>query len=774
MRPYSFLTYLMAASLILALVGLPPAWPVQAAGGSNQFGYNISLFTVVMPPNPADNNAWIEINTSGTAILTNSDNDSTGAIPLGFDFKYYENTYTQVYLNANGIVSLNPIANGNNVNTTIPLDEQPNALIAAFWDDLAVGGEYNSGAVYYQRIGAYPDRKFVIEWDGVTRLGGTETLTFEVVLYEGSGIIDIKYKTVSGVINQSTIGIEDSDGVEGIQIACNGTAINGFTLQSLAGIRFNFPGASYRLKALPPFKSGFLRNRTLTLPVTVKNTSDPSYPADIYNVTASRVGGATDWTVTLLDQNGAALTDSSDPDSTPDTGQVPSGESRTVQVRMTAPGSAAIGDYLLLNLTFTSAGAPTKSYTVSLQGAISAPLLQVYSSLTGGALLRATNATLGFNKPVSSQPDYYYSLATVPMLKKYHYFTTWVVGSGAHYDLRYSTINLVSAASPTVFTLVENADNTFDQSARATVAPNGTVGIVFTRSINQLNSTNQNMYFARIAQNGTLLGSPVNITNNSNSGTTSDQGIPFFSNGNIIATQDGNFVITWVKSELYPDAAIHQDIGRAAYNASSGAEVTAPGYLTSATASVSYTNPSLVLLNSGNQSFLVYLRNESTNPTNPITLRGQLLNSSGGKVGGEMNLGAAKADKLDAVQLTGGNVLSAWIDQDTLQAGYGVWTTGGSTVQAPAALNSPDSHGVDQVAVTYDEYGHGIVTWSNRQNDRLYYALLNGSGGVITPPMIQLTSQGIGEKIHLGSGTSSAAFLEDPIEFTAYLPFGRR
>jgi hypothetical protein len=76
--------------------------------------------------------------------------------------------------------------------------------------------------------------------------------------------------------------------------------------------------------------------------------------------------------------------------------------------------------------------------------------------------------------------------------------------------------------------------------------------------------------------------------------------------------------------------------------------------------------------------------------------------------------------------------------------------------------------------VTYDQHGHGIVTWSNRQSDRLYYTLLGASGQSITPPMIQLASPAAGQKIHLGSGTFSPAYLEDPIIWRLRLPVVRK
>ena len=62
-----------------------------------------------------------------------------------------------------------------------------------------------------------------------------------------------------------------------------------------------------------------------------------------------------------------------------------------------------------------------------------------------------------------------------------------------------------------------------------------------------------------------------------------------------------------------------------------------------------------------------------------------------------------------------------------------------------------------------------------RYYSRMYYALVDGSGALLTPPMIQRNAaEGTAIHIDLGSSTFSTAFLTDAIVFPLYLPLVRK
>jgi hypothetical protein len=74
-----------------------------------------------------------------------------------------------------------------------------------------------------------------------------------------------------------------------------------------------------------------------------------------------------------------------------------------------------------------------------------------------------------------------------------------------------------------------------------------------------------------------------------------------------------------------------------------------------------------------------------------------------------------------------------------------VLDTSYNRIAGPTTLNNPSATtGDGYVSVTADAAGHAILTWmdydwSYRRN--LYYALVDGNGNVLTPPMIFRTSQ---------------------------------
>jgi len=83
----------------------------------------------------------------------------------------------------------------------------------------------------------------------------------------------------------------------------------------------------------------------------------------------------------------------------------------------------------------------------------------------------------------------------------------------------------------------------------------------------------------------------------------------------------------------------------------------------------------------------------------------------------------------------------AWTNQTNDEIEYAVVDGSGLTfISGPVALSSPYSRWSDYVSVTADREGHAILTWMDvEQKDYLYYAVVDGSGAVITPPMIYRT-----------------------------------
>jgi uncharacterized repeat protein (TIGR01451 family) len=163
---------------------------------------------------------WVDAAADGTAVPGGGDDRSLGPFNIGFPFTFYDTQYTQFYLNTNGQVLFGS-GSSTYANAGIPNPSVPNNFVAPFWDDLIS----EQGTMHYRLLGSAPNRRLAIEWTGVRHYMGSGSLTFEVILFEGSDQIVLQYHTLSGASangDDATVGIENADGSDGIQYQHNG------------------------------------------------------------------------------------------------------------------------------------------------------------------------------------------------------------------------------------------------------------------------------------------------------------------------------------------------------------------------------------------------------------------------------------------------------------------------------------------------------------------------------------------------------------------------
>lgn len=201
----------------------------RGSGGPDTFGYE---WIDSNDPN-GPGYVWNDISATGT-LVTNwiatstysaLDEGKAGPFNLGFSFKYYGVQYSQVYFCSNGFISFTDITDAGMTNAAIPGTAIPNNLIAPLWDDL--DGK-TTGKVYYK---AEAD-KFIVQykdWPGY--YSGTGPFTFQVVLYK-SGKIILYYNTILGTVTSCTVGIENQQGNDGLQVVRNAAYLqNNLALQ---------------------------------------------------------------------------------------------------------------------------------------------------------------------------------------------------------------------------------------------------------------------------------------------------------------------------------------------------------------------------------------------------------------------------------------------------------------------------------------------------------------------------------------------------------------
>lgn len=190
---------------------------IEGQGGPDAFGYK--WIDSDEPNGPSY--VWNDISTTGTLATSwtatgtwePKDEGYAGPFPLGFNFKFYGNTKTQIYVSSNGFLHFAPLTSNSFTNTQIPSTAVPNEFIAPFWDDL---DGRTQGTVHYKQDG----NKFIVQFTNWQKYSATGSLTFQIVLYS-SGKILFYYNNMNATLNSATVGIENPEGTVGLQIAYN-------------------------------------------------------------------------------------------------------------------------------------------------------------------------------------------------------------------------------------------------------------------------------------------------------------------------------------------------------------------------------------------------------------------------------------------------------------------------------------------------------------------------------------------------------------------------
>jgi len=209
---------------------------VQTVADVASLGYvggSISTATVTSVSETYEN-----VTSTGTSCNVQGQDDVVrGPYNIGFPFSFYGQTYNQFWVDTNGYISLVDPNGSHWSNAGIPISASPNGIIAAFWDDLVVGGN-----IYYQMLGTSPNRHLVVQWTSARRIGYTGNINFEIVLWE-NGNISLRYgaKSGNGSDGQSaTVGVENAGGTVGHQYSMNAGLLGDNTT-----LRYTFSAQTY-------------------------------------------------------------------------------------------------------------------------------------------------------------------------------------------------------------------------------------------------------------------------------------------------------------------------------------------------------------------------------------------------------------------------------------------------------------------------------------------------------------------------------------------------
>jgi hypothetical protein len=192
-------------------------WSVRGIDEVPNVGSEITFYGAVTSPWETTDYEWIDISQIGTLLPLNLDEYSE-ALPLGFEFTYFEQPYTQVYVTSHGFVTFDGTMPPGGWWTEEPLPNTnlPNNAIYGLWDDISSAF---GGAIYYYRDTA--EGRFIAAYVDCGHTGNPqETYTFEIILDDHNGI-KFNYQSIA-MTSSNGIGVENADGSAGFQILYDG------------------------------------------------------------------------------------------------------------------------------------------------------------------------------------------------------------------------------------------------------------------------------------------------------------------------------------------------------------------------------------------------------------------------------------------------------------------------------------------------------------------------------------------------------------------------
>ena len=572
-----------AAALQLQAQAAAPDIPPPPGPVSDQYGNVMSYGSFV----PAE---WVTI-TSSTPITFGLVGERYKAVNLGFIFPFYEFNYSKLYVYADGIIMFD---GATTYQDPIPMDYPPNNYIAPFFRPLDVG-YVNTGRLYTSTIGSVGSRKFIAEWYNVTPLGGiTQTLTFEVILYESSGNIQFLYKDVKNKGEYASVGIEDSDGVDGLQYMFHEPD----AVSAGLGVFFQRPagaGSLARVKILPAYRGKLLDNYLTFYLLTIRNAS--MLRTDTFDLSCTPPTG---WQVDYFEANGVTPLQDTNGNSNKDTGTLIPGASKTILVRVRAPRTEAVASYKDLKIRATSSFNSSVWEEATLRAAVpvnfATALYNEGNSQGFVDLIWKNNEYMpllidtfdGGNLAFARKPD-----------KGYVY--TWdnqqkpEEGNNKYKEIRFLLLNQFGTIQRGVTDIDDHKDpyeNIKDERPSVAAAPNGKIGFSWLRLV----GITKDVFFAVRDASGNAVGSLRSVTGN--------PGGESYSSASVAATT-GRFVVAWVNDT----APSTREIWYAVYD-SSGNPLTGKTKLAWG-ASVDYASPFLAGSNDGGKVLLCYTRKDA-------------------------------------------------------------------------------------------------------------------------------------------------------------------
>ena len=734
---------------------------------------------------------WIDA-TLGTHIAMNGDSQGkhTEPIAIGFDFPYYENTYSQVYIAASGFLTFDDSGSWPN-QSSIPTAGEPNNVIAPYWSPLYIPtGETNG--IFFLQGGEAPDRFFVVEWIDVAggssddATGGDDLFHFQVILHENGDIL-FQYEQMqyTGSSYCGAAGIENSTGNDGLNYLpfCEPATTND-------AVMFLRPDPSARVQLMPSYQSDFIQpGASHTFPISVTNLGDLGQ--DTFELT-----GTSNWSIDFLHDDSLTPLQDTNGDGTQDTGPLEEGQTLPIIIQVTAPSDLSIGTGEGIEIIAVSNLNFDEMKTINIDVAVSARFAQAFRDNADGAMsLLLSHPQLTQTTRATSNGWWGYNPA-VAETKLGHFiylWQRWLIYPGSQNlvsELEVTTLDQSGEILHPVTKLSNHSAatlNTYDEEPVIAVAPDGAIGLAWRRRIIRERKDgiqeNWNIFFAVLDEAGSMTFGPINLTQNLDwyQPNPVSLGVPRYYSIRLSVNNNNEFTLIWHrKSQEKPNNVCSSncmldDIYYTLRN-TAGEQIKPITRLTADTliSGEAYSSPTVQKL-TDNRWIVVY--NHSSGG-----MAFTILDQEGKEIPESKSFIGRSGWSPVALQPPGQNWIviayTAWtdenpqihtviLDSETLQ----------KQSETNILTNPASTTGGDFPALAADSMGHAILTWmdfSANNRRHLFYALFGQDGQIVTPPMVFKSAEEDYENTpYIGTGfsgyglTSNRQFQDVPLEHWA-------
>ncbi|MBL7932089.1 MAG: hypothetical protein JNL60_09305 [Bacteroidia bacterium] len=193
--------------------------PASSTSGTQVISYSYCASSYSL-----ENPVYVQATYTPTYVSL-GDNSVSTALPIGFNFQFFCNTYSQFYISSNGFITFTPPpGSGCCQGLAMPTGSVQNEMIAVAWTDLDPS---QGGTIRYSHLGTAPHRTLLVSYNCIFHKQGQGPVTAEILLEEGTNTIEFStfIKPIPGgtVSYNTTMGIQGPNGISFVVPGRNGT-----------------------------------------------------------------------------------------------------------------------------------------------------------------------------------------------------------------------------------------------------------------------------------------------------------------------------------------------------------------------------------------------------------------------------------------------------------------------------------------------------------------------------------------------------------------------